>query len=74
MVKQVLHIRRAVADDAKLIAELSAITFFDTFKSTCTDEDMSGFIKDYFSIEQVEKELQDNDDFYFIRRIVYFNR
>ena len=66
MVKQVLHIRRAVADDAKLIAELSAITFFDTFKGTCTDDDMQGFIKDYFSIEQVEKELQDNDDFYFI--------
>jgi len=66
LVKQVLHIRRAVADDAKLIAELSAITFFDTFKGTCTDDDMQGFIKDYFSIEQVEKELQDNDDFYFI--------
>ena len=66
MVKQVLHIRRAVADDEKLIAELSAITFFDTFKGTCTDDDMQGFIKDYFSIEQVEKELQDNDDFYFI--------
>lgn len=66
MVKQVLHIRRAVADDAKLIAELSAITFFDTFKGTCADDDMQGFIKDYFSIEQVEKELQDNDDFYFI--------
>jgi ribosomal protein S18 acetylase RimI-like enzyme len=66
LVKQVVHIRRAVADDAKLIAELSAITFFDTFKGTCTDDDMQGFIKDYFSIEQVEKELQDNDDFYFI--------
>ena len=66
MVKQVLHIRRDVADDEKLIAELSAITFFDTFKGTCTDDDMQGFIKDYFSIEQVEKELQDNDDFYFI--------
>ena len=34
MVKQVLHIRRAVADDAKLIAKLSAITFFDTFKDS----------------------------------------
>jgi ribosomal protein S18 acetylase RimI-like enzyme len=66
LVKQVLHIRRDVADDEKLIAELSAITFFDTFKGTCTDDDMQGFIKDYFSIEQVEKELQDNDDFYFI--------
>ena len=66
MVKQVLHIRRAVADDAKLIAELSAITFFDTFKGTCTDDDMQGFIEQYFNEKQVFKELRNANDFYFI--------
>ena len=66
MVKQVLHIRRAVADDAKLIAELSAVTFFDTFKGTCTDDDMRGFIEGYFNEKQVFKELRDTNDFYFI--------
>jgi len=66
LVKQVLHIRRAVVIDAKLIAELSAVTFFDTFKGTCTDDDMQGFIELYFNEEQVESELQNVDDFYFI--------
>ena len=66
MVKQVLHIRRAVADDAKLIAELSAVTFFDTFKATCTDDDMQGFIEQHFNEKQVFKELSNANDFYFI--------
>lgn len=66
MVEEILHIRRAVPDDAQLLSTLSAVTFFDTFKGTCTDEDMKGFIKDYFNIEQVETELHDANDFYFI--------
>ena len=71
MVKQVLHIRRANTEDAQLVAELSDITFFDTFKGTCTDDDLHGFIKDYFGVEQVAKELQDDEDFYFI---AYLNK
>ncbi|MGZ4048334.1 MAG: GNAT family N-acetyltransferase, partial [Bacteroidia bacterium] len=66
MVKETLHIRRAVADDAKLIAELSSVTFFDTFNGTCTDEDMQGFIGQYFNEKQVLNELNNADDFYFI--------
>ncbi len=45
MVEEDLHIRRAVTDDAQLLSALSAVTFFDTFNGTCTDEDMQGFIK-----------------------------
>ena len=66
MVNEALHIRRAVADDAKLIAELSAVTFFDTFNGTCTDEDMQGFIAGYFNEKKVFEELSNADDFYFI--------
>lgn len=66
MVKTDLHIRRATTADASLLSSLSEITFFDTFKDTCTHEDMLGFIKDNFSVGQLEKELQDDDDYYFI--------
>lgn len=66
MVKEDLHIRRAVAGDAKLLSDLSAVTFFDTFYGTCTDEDMQGFIEQYFNEKQVNKELQNPNDFYFI--------
>ena len=66
MVEEILHIRRAVPDDAQLLSTLSAVTFFDTFNGTCTDEDIQGFIKTCFNKEQVFKELQDANDFYFI--------
>jgi ribosomal protein S18 acetylase RimI-like enzyme len=66
LVKRKIHIRRANLDDAELISELSAVTFFDTFKGTCTDEDMQEFIDKCFKLEQVSKELSDGDDFYFI--------
>ncbi len=61
-----MHIRRATTADTKLISELSEITFFDTFRGTCTDEDMEGFIKQFFNEKQVYEELQDPNDFYFI--------
>lgn len=66
MVKETVSIRRAFADDAKVIAKLSAITFFDTFKGTCTDEDMQGFIEQHFNEKQIVAELKNEDDFYFI--------
>lgn len=66
MVKEELYIRRAVTADAKLISELSAVTFFDTFYGTCTDEDMQEFIEQCFNEDQVNGELQDLNDFYFI--------
>jgi diamine N-acetyltransferase len=66
LVKEALHIRRAVSDDAKLIAELSSVTFFDTFNGTCTDEDIQRFIEQYFNEAQVFNELSNEDDFYFI--------
>lgn len=66
MVEKDLHIRRAVAGDAQLLSALSAVTFFDTFNGTCTDEDIEGFIKACFNSEQIFKELEDINDFYFI--------
>jgi diamine N-acetyltransferase len=61
-----IDIRRADINDASLIAELSTVTFLDTFKGTCTEEDIQQFVSDCFNKEQVSKELQDPFDFYFI--------
>jgi len=66
LVKEIVHIRRAVADDAKLIAQLSSVTFFDTFNGTCTDADMQGFIAEYFDEKKIFEELRNSNDFYFI--------
>ena len=49
-----------------MLSALSAVTFFDTFNGTCTDEDIQEFIESCFNQGQVFKELQDTDDFYFI--------
>src|ERR1700690_143387 len=61
-----IEIRREATEDAPLLSELSAITFFDTFKGTCTDDDMQEFIEQYFNEKQVFKELSDANDFYYI--------
>jgi diamine N-acetyltransferase len=66
LVAKQIQISRASQRDAALLSELSTVTFSDTFKDTCTAEDMRGFIHDYFSVEQIEKELKDENDFYFI--------
>lgn len=66
MVKENLHIRRAGIADTKLLSELSTATFFDTFHGTCTSDDMQEFIMKCFNENQVNKELQDINDFYFI--------
>ena len=60
------YIRRADINDAQTLSDLSEITFFDTFKDTCTADDMQGFIKECFNVELIKKELLDPDDFYFI--------
>ncbi|MEO6188643.1 MAG: GNAT family N-acetyltransferase [Ginsengibacter sp.] len=66
MVSDNPHIHRATAKDAKLLSSLSKVTFFDTFNETCTEEDMSSFIEEYFNEDRLQRELQDEDDFYFI--------
>ncbi len=60
------HIRRASVSDAALLSEISIVTFSDTFKGTCTDDDLESFVQEHFNETQVEKELQDESDFYFI--------
>ena len=66
MVKRDLYIRRADIKDTDLLSELSAITFADTFRGTCADEDLQDFIEEFFNETIICKELQNVNDFYFI--------
>lgn len=69
MVDSGIIIRRAVPADAKLLAEMSASTFHDTFHGTCTEEDMQEFIAGNFNIKTVNAELLNPADYYFIAEI-----
>ena len=62
-------IRRATVIDAEALSILSTQTFFDTFTGTCTEEDMQQFLEEYFNIDQVKKELANENDFYFFAEI-----
>jgi hypothetical protein len=61
-----INVRRATLNDASILSQLSTVTFLDTFRGTCTDEDIAQFVAGCFSTNQVIKELQDENDFYFI--------
>lgn len=70
MVNPPIKILRATPADAALLSHLSKITFEDTFKDTCTNEDMKSFVEDAFSLFVISGELLHDDDFYFI---AYYN-
>lgn len=59
-------LRRATMEDAGELCQLAAKTFYDTFTGTCTIEDMEGFLLDYFGLEQLQQELSNPNDFYYV--------
>ena len=52
-------IRRAGAADARLLAELGARTFSETFAADNTPEDMTAYLAGSFNLEQQAAELSD---------------
>ena len=61
-----INIKRATAADAELISHLSIITFEETFRGTCTEDDLQGFVNYAFSPAAVLNDLRDEEDLYFI--------
>lgn len=61
-----IEIRRATNKDTKLISELGAKTFEQAFKGTCTDKDLEGVLQEFYSLEQVAKELSNPGDYFFV--------
>ena len=66
MVKVEINIVRATPKDAILLSHLGKITFEDTFRGTCTDEDLQSFVDTVFSHAATLNDLKDKNDFYFI--------
>ena len=62
-------IRRVVLEDADTLSKIGAETFFETFTGTCTNEDMEHFLFEYYNINQVKKELKDENDFFYFLEI-----
>lgn len=60
-----INIRRINTDDAAALAALARKTFYDTFTGTCTEEDMQGFLDQFYSEAQLGRELQDEAMFCF---------
>ena len=54
-----LTIRRAKPNDARLLADLGALTFSETFASDNTAEDMTAYLASSFNISQQTDELAD---------------
>jgi ribosomal protein S18 acetylase RimI-like enzyme len=52
-------IRTASIRDARLLADLGAKTFHDTFKPSNTEKDMELYLAKNFSTEQLERELKE---------------
>ena len=64
-----ITIRRITLADVPALAAIAKQTFFDTFTGTCTDADMQDFLDAYFNEEQVTKEINDGNDFYFFAEV-----
>ena len=59
-------IRRAETSDAALIADISRQTFYDSFATANTKEDMDKFMNEQFSRDALIGEVINNDGLFFI--------
>jgi len=59
-----LSIRNATIKDAKLLAELGARTFWETFAADNTAEDMKAYLAESFHPDQQAAELSDHNTYF----------
>ena len=63
------NIRRASIEDAKLLADLGARTFVETFAEENTPEDMAAYLAASFSVGRLTEELTDPLSTFFIAEV-----
>jgi ribosomal protein S18 acetylase RimI-like enzyme len=61
-----IYIKRAGKDDAGVLSDLSNITFIETYRGSCPDNDLLTVMDNWFNEEAIAKELDDPDDLYYI--------
>ena len=60
------NVRHASIEDAKLLAELGAQTFAETFAKDNSPEDMAAYLADSFSVERLTAELNEPSSVFFV--------
>lgn len=63
------NVRRASAGDAKLLAELGARTFDETFAGDNSPEDMAAYAAASFNVERLTEELNDPLSVFFVAEV-----
>ena len=58
-----ITIQRVTINEAATLSAIAKQTFYDTFTGTCTEDDMQGFLEEYFNETQLAKELSNPDDY-----------
>ena len=61
-----IQIRHATTDDARMLSELGARTFYDTFAKDNTPENIAAYLKTSFSPEIQFHELAESDNIFLI--------
>lgn len=64
-----VNVRRASIEDARLLAELGARTFAETFSQDNSPEDMAAYVADSFSVERLTAELNEPASAFFIAEV-----
>jgi len=64
-----IRVRRATLDDAKLLSQLGARTFEETFASDNTPEDMAAYLASNFSLVQLTEELSNYASIFLIAEV-----
>lgn len=60
-----ITIRRITPEDLPALSAISKKTFYDTFTGTCTEEDMQGFLVQYYDEDVLAKDIESGIEFYF---------
>jgi ribosomal protein S18 acetylase RimI-like enzyme len=58
-----ITIRKIEPAEASVLSTIAKQSFYDTFAGTCTEEDMNGFLEEYFNEPRIKAELDDADSF-----------
>ncbi len=61
-----ITIRNVYPEDAQLLAELSAKTFYETFVSHNSEEDMQSYLEQNFTTSRLELELKEEGTIYLL--------
>ncbi len=61
-----LNVRRATKADAEMIADLSRVTFYESFASANTKEDMDRFMNEQFTREKLIEEVGSNSNIFLV--------